>query len=281
MESKQIYKSTQNIDAYLAQYLELKRIADQPCSTWLTTTTGADPKVKEVTTKAKALNQVPVFVVYNIPNRDDGQFSAGGSSDATAYKAWIDKLTTNTMTPSVFIVEPDGLCLMNDSTTSSLVAYAAQKLRTTVSKTFIDIGHSSWLSVSEAVTRLAKAGIATADGFSLNVSNFRLTDDLHTYGDAIVSKLEAAGIKGKRYVIDTSRNGNGPLIVDGKSVWCNPSGRALGYRPRFNPAGHAACYAYLWVKTPGNSDGDSPTGAPAAGKFWLSYAQELVANSSK
>ncbi len=73
------------------------------------------------------------------------------------------------------------------------------------------------------------------------------------------------------FVIDTSRNGNGPLhasqfaaapynqssdtinvLTNGN--WCNPPGAGLGLRPTAN-TGVALVDAYLWVKTPGESDG--------------------------
>ncbi len=46
--------------------------------------------VKTVCDKAKSLNQIPLLVVYNIPNRDNGGYSAGGASDTAKYRTWID-----------------------------------------------------------------------------------------------------------------------------------------------------------------------------------------------
>ncbi|GHJ06924.1 MULTISPECIES: glycoside hydrolase family 6 protein [Micromonospora] len=74
-----------------------------------------------------------------------------------------------------------------------------------------------------------------------------------------------------RFVIDTSRNGNGPnmmgeyagapyhqppAVVDAlaEGNWCNPPGRGLGLRPTAN-TGVPLLDAYLWVKPPGTSDG--------------------------
>jgi endoglucanase len=34
--------------------------------------------------------------------------------------------------------------------------------------------------------------------------------------------------------------------------------------------------AYLWVKQPGDSDGQCRTGAPAAGAWWADYALALA-----
>ena len=73
------------------------------------------------------------------------------------------------------------------------------------------------------------------------------------------------------FVIDTSRNGLGPLNVAPFGAapynqpagvlsalaggnWCNPPGAGLGLRPTAN-TGAALLDAYLWIKVPGESDG--------------------------
>ena len=53
------------------------------------------------------------------------------------------------------------------------------------------------------------------DAFALNVSNFRATDELVAYGTEH---------RPCHFVIDTSRNGQGPK----GTRWCNPPGRGLG-----------------------------------------------------
>ena len=75
------------------------------------------------------------------------------------------------------------------------------------------------------------------------------------------------------FVIDTSRNGNGPLDTSryGASPynqpssvisaltsgnWCNPPGAGLGFAPTANPDPSVPNLdAYFWVKLPGQSDG--------------------------
>jgi endoglucanase len=89
-------------------------------------------------------------------------------------------------------------------------------------------------------SRLAQAGIADAQGFALNVSNFRAQAGLVTYGQQLAAAIGVAHI-----VVDTSRNGLGPA-PDGQ--WCNPPGRALGARP-----GTPSDYRLdrnLWIKRP-------------------------------
>jgi endoglucanase len=74
------------------------------------------------------------------------------------------------------------------------------------------------------------------------------------------------------FVIDTSRNGNGPH----GNQWCNPPGRAVGEVPTCD-TGEEQCDAFLWIKIPGESDGKLNNG-PRAGKFWGEMAEELVKN---
>jgi endoglucanase len=76
------------------------------------------------------------------------------------------------------------------------------------------------------------------------------------------------------FVIDTSRNGNGPNDMSAYAVapynqpssvisglqagnWCNPPDSALGPLPQADPQPNTfpLLDAYLWVKTPGQSDG--------------------------
>ena len=112
-----------------------------------------------------------------------------------------------------------------------------------------------------------------AAGFALNVSNF--------IGDRAGARRTATGfptpLGGARYVIDTSRNGNGAYDGPEQPTWCNPPGRALGTPPT-RDTGSPRVAAFLWVKEPGDSDGDC-RGAPAAGEFWPQYALDLANNT--
>jgi cellulase/cellobiase CelA1 len=84
------------------------------------------------------------------------------------------------------------------------------------------------------------------------------------------------------FIIDTSRNGwGGPLrptaaststvlntFVDATKIderddmgqWCNQEGQGIGAFPTVNPGGATNLIAYVWVKPPGESDGDYPNG---------------------
>lgn len=74
----------------------------------------------------------------------------------------------------------------------------------------------------------------------------------------------------KHFVIDTSRNGQGPWTppvgtYPDPQDWCNPPDRGLGYVPTAD-TGVSLVDAYLWVKIPGESDGECTRGLGPAGQ---------------
>ncbi|MET7753768.1 glycoside hydrolase family 6 protein [Streptomyces sp. NPDC005389] len=257
----------------------LKRIADRPVADW---PAGDDP-VPEITRAARgaaAENRTAVFVAYNIPHRDCGLYSAGGSHDAQAYRAWIDSFATALGESSAIVVlEPDAVPHIVDGCTPAqyheeryrLLAGAVERLkRQPRTRVYLDAGNPAWIDdPGRLVEPLRRAGVARADGFSLNVSNFQTNDAVRRFG-ATLSAL----LGGARFTVDTSRNGDGPLPGDRAEAWCNPPGRALGVPPT-DRTGDDLVDAYLWVKRPGDSDGQC-RGGPAAGTWWPEYALGLA-----
>lgn len=217
----------------------------------------------------------PVFVAYNIPQRDCGGYSAGGTTP-DGYKTWISAFA-NALGSSgaVIILEPDAVtqigCLSSaDQTTRiNLLQYAISVLKAKGAVVYLDGGHSAWKSASEQASLLTRASIAAADGFFLNVSNFQYTSNSISYGKAI-----SALVGGKHFIIDTSRNGQGPTA---DNAWCNPPGRGLGTASTTFTA-DPLVDAYLWVKAPGESDG-SCNGSPSAGSWMSDYALGLAQRS--
>ena len=96
----------------------------------------------------------------------------------------------------------------------------------------------------------------------------------------------------KHALIDTSRNGLGSWKPPAgryrdAEVWCNPPGRGLGRRPTLITR-EAYVDGFLWIKVPGESDGECLRGtagpidpergvkAPAAGQWFAGQARELI-----
>ena len=259
----------------------LDRIARRPQAVWFgdwSADVAAD--VRRTVRAASGQRAVPVLVAYNIPQRDCGGHSAGGSPTGAAYRRWIAGLATGIGSArAAVILEPDALagldCLTPDGRRQrlALLAWAVRRLaagrRTAV---YVDAGHSAWHPPGVMAERLRRVGIGRAQGFALNVSNFNRTADETAYGHAISRTVGRA-----HFVIDTSRNGRGPTS---ERAWCNVPGRALGEPPTVAPRGGGwALDALLWIKAPGESDGRC-NGGPPAGRWWRDYALGLAARSA-
>ncbi|MFE5983799.1 glycoside hydrolase family 6 protein [Streptomyces wedmorensis] len=257
----------------------LKRIADRPVADW---PAGDDPvpEIRRAVRGAAAENRTAVFAAYNIPHRDCGMYSAGGSHDAQAYRNWVDAFATAIGEASAIVVlEPDAVPHIVDGCTPGqyhderydLLAGAIERLkRQPRTRVYLDAGNPAWIDdPGKLVEPLRRAGVARADGFSLNVSNFQRNDIVKGFGTTLSGLLGGA-----HFTVDTSRNGAGPLPGDGAEAWCNPPGRSLGVPPT-DRTGNDLVDAYLWIKRPGDSDGQC-RGGPSAGTWWPEYALGLA-----
>ncbi|MFF3373019.1 glycoside hydrolase family 6 protein [Streptomyces sp. NPDC002680] len=260
----------------------LRRIAEQPAALW---PAGDDPVpvIRAATRAAARDGRTTLFVAYNIPHRDCGQHSAGGAGDADAYRAWVERFADALGdSPALVVLEPDAVAHVVDGCTpgeyhaerEQLLADAVARLKQQArTKVYLDAGNPDWIDEPrKLVEPLRRAGVGRADGFALNVSNFQTDAATKTYGVRLSRALD-----GKHFVVDSSRNGNGPLRGDSSDAWCNPPGRALGTRPTTR-TGEPALDAYLWIKRPGESDGEC-RGGPTAGRWWPEYALGLARNS--
>ena len=261
----------------------LEKIARQPVAIWPTGETGGvEGEVSGVVSQARAAGRTPVLTAYNIPNRDCGQYSSGGASDEGAYRDWLAAFARGMGgTRSVVVLEPDALPQTLTSCEGQgeqegreeLLAEAVRTLAGAGGEVYIDAGNPGFVTdVGKLAEGLRSSGVEQAAGFALNVSNFMETDQVMAYGNRVSNQLGGA-----RYVIDTSRNGNGTYSGPEQPTWCNPPGRALGTPPT-RDTGSPRVAAFLWVKEPGDSDGDC-RGAPQAGEFWPQYALGLARNT--
>ncbi|MEV0850015.1 glycoside hydrolase family 6 protein [Streptomyces sp. NPDC049954] len=258
----------------------VRRIAEQPVGQWLTPE-SARQEAEGFTEAARRADRVAVLVLYNIPHRDCGQYSGGGAADGNAYRAWIKEVAAGIGDrPATVVLEPDALLHLVDGCTPEKFHEERYDLLkgalTTLgalprTKVYLDAGNPGWQRPEALREPLERAGVAAADGLAVNVSNFETTARSVDYG-----KRLSAQAGGKPFVVDTSRNGNGPYPKgDPAERWCNPPGRALGETPTADTA-DPLVDAYLWVKRPGESDGTCK-GGPKAGEWWPAYALDLAA----
>ncbi len=325
-----------------AEAAKLRRLAKQPTALWLDTI-AATSKVASWLDDARAQEQaagtpvVPLFVVYDLPNRDCSAESSAGElkveaqGEARYQHDYIDVIAAQFKarpTQRIAVVlEPDSLanmvtnlaverCAVADRIYRRGIAYAISKLSLPNVSIYLDAGHSQWLGwprnlpKSVAIYKQVLAAAGGADrirGFAVNVSNYNpikdpLTSrttpdepspDERAYVAELGAALEKAGITGKRFLIDTSRNGRAN-IRSYAGNWCNIKGAGLGERPRATP--EPLVDAYVWIKPPGDSDGtadksaarfdpncvsdDATPGAPEAGRLFESYLLDLVRNAA-
>jgi endoglucanase len=219
-------------------------------------------------------NVVPIFIVYNAIQRDLGGESAGGALTLADYFHWIESFVRKTKRiEMIVILEPDALPHLPEMRVAEqalrvrMIAGALERLRQhKKASVYMDIGHPHWLSVDTAARMLQQFKSTQFDGFALNVANRQPTQDCLAYGVAVSQK-----VGGKHFVIDTSRN------AIPHEDWCNPSPEGCGEKPTFT-TGHALCDAYLWLKSPGESDGTCNSGPPA-GVLWLERAVQVASNA--
>lgn len=266
---------------------QIREIAEQPMPLWVT---GDVEQVQlqagEYVRRATATGALPLLVAYNIPNRDCGSFSGGGAPDAGYYRAWIDGIAAAVAgSAATVVLEPDAVphelsgCVDGELRDEryELLSSAIDTLKEAGATVYLDAGNPGFITDVDALAgALERSGVGRADGFSLNVANFRTTEDNVAFGTEISQRLDGA-----RFVIDTSRNGAGPPPeedIDGAPSFCNPPDRALGEIPTTN-TGLPLVDALLWVKRPGESDGACRPGEPEAGQWFPEYGLGLAERS--
>ncbi len=257
----------------------MRLLAGTPTATWFGNwNSNVYNDVQQLISAAASEGSTPVMVVYNIPGRDcSGGYSRGGASSSDAYRAWVGSIASAIgSNKAIVVLEPDSLadisCLSSgdQQTRLSLLSGAVSALKKNPNTAvYLDAGHSGWVNPGTMAASLKSAGVGAANGFAVNVSNFETAAANTGYGDQVSQSLGGA-----HYIVDTSRNGTGS---DGQ--WCNPQGRGIGVKPTTS-TGNPRIDAFLWLKTPGESDGNC-NGGPGAGQWWADYALQLVRNSGQ
>jgi hypothetical protein len=132
-------------------------------------------------------------------------------SGEQAYEKWVNGFATGLGNrPAVVILEPDALAQLNTCPDNAqqarlqMLSYAVKTLQTNSDQVYLDAGHLNWVPAGQMAGRLRAADVAQAYGFALNVSNYDTTDQEIGYATELNRDLGMA----KRFVVDTSRNGN-------------------------------------------------------------------------
>ncbi|GAA5102762.1 glycoside hydrolase family 6 protein [Haloechinothrix salitolerans] len=249
-------------------------IGSQPIARWFGDSSDIGGAVADYVGKANSHDKLPVLVAYNLPGRDAcGGHSGGGAGSVGAYREWIASFAAGIGNrPAVVVLEPDALgdfSCMDDTAIQErldMLRYATEKFVEKSPNTwvYLDGGNAGWVAPETMADRLDAAGVRGTRGFAVNVSNYYTTDSSVNYANSINTALGYSA----QFVVDTSRNGNGS-----NGEWCNPGGRKLGVPPQVG--GEAEML--LWVKTPGNSDGECGIAPDTpAGQFDPDLAIRLI-----
>lgn len=257
-----------------------KPIASRPQAFWIVGeygVGGVEAAVARYVERARRAQRTPVLALYAIPYRDCGGHSAGGIGSETTYRAFVQAAARAVRGgPSIVVIEPDAVPNLPAAGCGDPVA-RARMLRFAVSAfaragawTYLDGGHARWHDAATTARLLLQSGVRQARGFSLNVSNFGATGQQVRYGNEVNAQLRAAGVTGRTFVVDTSRNG--AATPPAPEDWCNPPTARIGRGPAIVRQGQLD--GYLWVKRPGESDG-ACNGGPSAG-WWPDGARRLL-----
>lgn len=266
---------------------KLKRIADQPTGFWV----GPDDHwhpidrieavIDAAVTAAHEKGQSRLIVVYGIPRRDGDGKSAGGAKDGTSYTAWIARLARGLKRRHnvMIALEPDSSALTDFLSPEELnerldlLSTAVDILTAAGALVYVDAGSFNWIPAAKIAPRLIQAGVAHAQGFALGISDTERPEDQIAFAEQLRTVLSELGAPATHYIVDTGRSGAG----SGDGAWCNSLTARLGKPPTLNPS-IPNCDGLLWIKPPGNSDGDGAkcNNGPKAGDWWLAGALRLL-----
>jgi endoglucanase len=253
-----------------------EELAGVPSGIWLTPeqhpveTVGE--RVTALVTSADERDEVPLLVVYGVPERDCAGLLSAGGLPPEDYPTWVGRIATaleQAPGPAVVVLEPDALataqeCGRRTERVEQIEAAVGLLARAGVT-TYVDAGHSDWVGARAMARMLEDVGVERVRGFATNVSNFQPDEDERAYAQVLDDLVPGE----QHWIIDRGRNGNGA-----SEDWCNPEGARLGQRPGFVDDG-TGLDAFVWVKPPGESDG-ACAGGPPAGEFWPDGAWRLA-----
>ena len=260
-----------------------------------------------------------------------GELPATPDGEARYQRDYIDVIATAFAAHPdqriVAIIEPDSLgnlvtnlenpkCQEAEGIYKRGIAYAISRLSLPNVFLYLDAAHAGWLgwprNLAKSVPVFKEVmtmggGADRVRGFATNVSNYNpakhpdnpprskaaAPNDEIGYAIDLSGALTAAGIGGKGFLIDTSRNGKASIRTS-PGNWCNIKGAGLGERPVASPV--PLVDAYVYIKVPGESDGiadstaarfdkncgsdDATPGAPEAGKLFEPYLMNLIKNAT-
>jgi len=284
--------------------------------------TDTDAYLRWITAFAAGIGKRPALVMLEpdglgiIPNNTDingtkewCQPTAPGATPQERYRALngaVDRLTAHSAT-KVYLDGTHSAWLGVGDIAQRLVKAGVQRARgfflnvSNFQTTSRQLKYGTWISECIAYATTVGDEAARTARFKACGSQYYPADpnDESTWykTDQWYAANLAGAVPKTHFVVDTSRNGKGPWAGPPNypagldpEVWCNPPGRGLGLRPTTH-TGNRLADALLWIKTPGQSDGECHRGTPGptdpvramvdppAGAWFPQMAIELVRNA--
>ncbi len=253
--AKQAVARLKELDPTAAEKIE--QIASQPQAIWLGEWSGnIKDAASNIAESARQQDAVPLVVLYNINDRDNGGNSSGGAKSESEYLAWIRDFVEGTNGKKFIVVlEPDaiGMSAAKDEASKlarlAFIRKAVEELKKN-SNIKIYLAISTWVAPEEQATRLSAAGYDLANGVAINVSGYDSNQVINDY----LASLQSHMSRPLKAIVDTSRNKNGASKTP-STTWCNYAEAGLGDKPQAI-TDHPLVQAFVWLKKPGESDGD-------------------------
>ncbi len=276
---------------------QLNFMADQSLAYWYTDRDsdmqGAKNNLQSFVDKCGS--EVPVIVVYGLPNKDcDGKESSSGfNTDSSSYEQFIKNLKQTLTKKAIIILEPDAVATTIEGAKCGESSGYTNNLKNAINilgdsnlETYIDVGHWVLIYGDDKIKKLTDY-ISSIDsgklkGFSLNLSNYRKTEEM----EKACRDIRKVSGKDYRCIIDTSRNNNGH---SSKDTWCNYKGAGIGISgndPSLDSlkSKDSGIEHYIWIKPAIELDGscqgnpDSYSSNKGAGEMDIGWLKNLWNN---
>ncbi|OWZ16837.1 Glycosyl hydrolase [Phytophthora megakarya] len=270
------YSYTAAMSRYPDLSTALSTLENYPIASWYTDRSTSSERAGMM---ARMLSQCAddtrlSIVVYGIPNKDcSGGFSTAGSvTNTDNYKAFLKELADAVGDRKVlYVVEPDALGLLAQDNGCGASAGYLGNLKVAVdalsvnpnAQLYVDVGYwmldsaSNAAKIATVMKQLQNSG--RVKGVTINTSNYRSNQECARY---CTNLQTAMGDTSVNCIVDTARNYNGSPTTD----WCNVPTAGIG-RPPSSNTGYSNLDYFMWIKPPGESDGNC-WGGPTAGSFF-------------
>ncbi len=281
------------METYPALKKALQMVQSEGVVSWYTDNDSKDHTFTVVDNLVKSCNpndRIPL-VVYGIPGKDckDGYSNRGFNKNMQDYKAFIQYLSDKVGTrKAVYLLEPDaiGLTANNGCGVKSMYLDYLRVAIDELSKNpnadiFLDVGYWTieWngADVAKVINQVWPEKSSKVKGIVLNTSNYQKTEKMAQ----LCSKFSQESGRSIKCVVDTSRNYIGPPK---SNEWCNTKSTGIG-KPPSSTTGIDNVPYFLWIKPPGESDGEcngQSSGdqmiGPSAGVFFKDHFVQLWNN---